>query len=136
MHRVHCSDCGKAYDYDEDAFCPRCGAFNQPPKSVLINEAGEVTRVDGINEQGHANSFVHQELHEENRQRRWSGLDKSVLRVHRGAEEETDQPVRPAAAFAGRSAKKPAGAGTAAVITWIIIVIIVFNLLRSLFGAL
>ena len=32
MRMVHCYDCGKQYDYDEDGFCPRCGAFNQPAK--------------------------------------------------------------------------------------------------------
>ena len=32
MRMVRCYDCGKQYDYDEDGFCPRCGAFNQPAK--------------------------------------------------------------------------------------------------------
>ena len=30
MRMVHCEDCGKRYDYDEEGFCPRCGAFKQP----------------------------------------------------------------------------------------------------------
>ena len=33
MRTVQCYECGKRYDYDEDAFCPRCGAFNQPARA-------------------------------------------------------------------------------------------------------
>lgn len=67
MRKVRCYECGKTYDYDTDDFCPKCGAFNQPPKSTTIDANGAVIRVDGINERGHAGSFVHEELHEENR---------------------------------------------------------------------
>lgn len=33
MRNVCCYECGKKYDYDEDGFCPHCGAFNQPSRS-------------------------------------------------------------------------------------------------------
>ena len=33
MRMVRCYECGKRYDYDEEGFCPKCGAFNQPAKS-------------------------------------------------------------------------------------------------------
>lgn len=29
---VRCYECGKQYDYDDDGFCPKCGAFNQPAR--------------------------------------------------------------------------------------------------------
>lgn len=32
MRRVRCHHCGKGYNYDQDEFCPKCGAFNSPPK--------------------------------------------------------------------------------------------------------
>ena len=32
MRMVRCADCGKSYDYDDDGFCPKCGAFNQPER--------------------------------------------------------------------------------------------------------
>lgn len=67
MQRVKCEECGKVYNFDMDDFCPRCGAFNQPPKASAINADGSVIRLDGINEKNHAGSFVHEELHEENR---------------------------------------------------------------------
>ena len=50
MRKVRCYECGKTYDYDTDDFCPKCGAFNQPPKSTTIDANGAVIRVDGINE--------------------------------------------------------------------------------------
>ena len=87
MQKITCHDCGKQYDYQEDAFCPHCGAFNQPPHG----EAGArpAVRVDGINEAGHENSFVHRELHEETRERRRVGLDKSVQRIQRAEKVRT-----------------------------------------------
>lgn len=78
MRKVRCYECGKTYDYDTDDFCPKCGAFNQPPKSTTIDANGAVIRVDGINERGHAGSFVHEELHEENRERKRMGLSKGT----------------------------------------------------------
>ena len=38
---------------------------------------GRVVRVDGINETNHTNSFVHAELHGENRERRGSDLERT-----------------------------------------------------------
>ena len=54
MYKIRCSECGRSYDYDEDAFCPPVRRVQPPPKSALINAAGEVVRVDGISEAGHA----------------------------------------------------------------------------------
>ena len=48
MRKVRCYECGKTYDYDTDDFCPKCGAFNQPPKSTTIDANGAVIRVDGM----------------------------------------------------------------------------------------
>ena len=81
MRRVKCEECGKVYNFDVDDFCPRCGAFNQPPKASAINADGSVIRLDGINEKNHAGSFVHEELHEENRERRRMGLSKGTRRT-------------------------------------------------------
>ena len=81
MQQVQCYECGRRYDYDEDGFCPRCGAFNQPPRESRVSADGTVIRLDGLNENNHADSFVHRELHSEKRQRRRTGLDKSVTRV-------------------------------------------------------
>lgn len=82
MRRIKCYDCGKGYDFDVDDFCPRCGAFTQPPKSTRVGADGAVIRVEGINEQNHKNSFVHAELHRENRMRKGSLLESvsSVLK--------------------------------------------------------
>ena len=75
MRKVKCYECGKRYDFDVDDFCPKCGAFTQPPRSTRIGVDGAVVRVDGINEKYHSNSFVHTELHKENRDRKGSLLE-------------------------------------------------------------
>lgn len=75
MRNVQCHECGKRYNFDVDDFCPRCGAFTQPPRGSQIGADGTVVRVDGINERNHKNSFVHAELHEEKRKRKGSLLE-------------------------------------------------------------
>lgn len=102
--KVRCYECGKTYDYDTDDFCPKCGAFNQPPKSTTIDANGAVIRVDGINERGHAGSFVHEELHEENRERKRMGLSKGTRRTAAAAPQPSVQ--RTASRQSGRQSGK------------------------------
>ena len=78
MRIVKCYECGKRYNYDEDGFCPGCGAFNQPKALSRIAADGSVVRVEGINRRNHEGSFVHQEYHEENRERKGSLLERDM----------------------------------------------------------
>ena len=80
MSKVQCYECKRTYDYDEDGFCPRCGAFNQPPRARRIDANGNIVYQDGINEKAHAGSFVHQEYHSENRKRVATPLEQSAPR--------------------------------------------------------
>ena len=89
MQMVKCYECSKRYNYDDDGFCPKCGAFNQPPRSARVSTDGSVVRVDGINERGHTGSFVHKEYHAEEKARRSSGLQKRVQ-----LPKSTERPVR------------------------------------------
>jgi len=83
MRTVRCYECGKRYDYDEDGFCPDCGSFNLPKKSAEVGADGGVLRREGINERNHKGSFLHAEIHEENRERMGTPLEQSVRRVVR-----------------------------------------------------
>ena len=125
MRKVRCYECGRQYDFDTDDFCPKCGAFNQPPRETRIGADGTVVRVEGINEANHQNSFVHQELHEENRERRGTPLAKGA---RRGKSKTTVS--RPAP----QKAAQPWTVGK--VIKWVVIGIIVLNLFSSLLSAL
>ena len=79
MSTVTCYECKKKYNYTEDGFCPRCGSFNQPRRgSYIVDANGDIVRTDGINEAGHAGSFVHKEYHAEERQRKQLGLDRTA----------------------------------------------------------
>ena len=49
MAKVRCYECKKSYDYSEDAFCPHCGGFNQPPRASRIDATGSIVYHDGIN---------------------------------------------------------------------------------------
>lgn len=75
MRRIVCDECKRRYDYDRDEFCPKCGAFNQPVKTWGTDDQGNVIRLDGVNEQNHAGSFVHSEVHKEKRVRQAKGMD-------------------------------------------------------------
>lgn len=131
MQRVRCYECSRLYDYDEDGFCPRCGAFNQPEKTSSINAQGEIVRVDGIRENGHVNSFAHQELHAESRERRRSGLDRSVQRWKPEAnatKARTDRTVKPKVAVKGQQKEKTSVA--ASVLKWLVYISIIYGISR------
>lgn len=124
MRKVQCGECGRIYDFDQDEFCPKCGAFNQPPRSTRINAQGEViegipspvVRREGINERNHKGSFVHKEYHTENRKRRGTSLSQGGRSI----------------SWEKRSGKKkPLGVGT--VLWWAFIGIWLLNFLVSLF---
>ena len=125
MRKVQCGECGRRYDFDIDDFCPKCGAFNQPAQSWRIDRNGSVVRVDGINEENHRGSFVHRELHAEDRERRRVGLERNAFR--------TGQPARPAEQGTSQRDRKKT---KMPLIGWIILTIIginvFFNLLRGL----
>lgn len=128
MRRVRCYECGKRYDFDVDDFCPRCGAFNPPGRSSRIDADGNVVRLDGLNEVNHRESFVHAELHEENKQRRASGLSKGTKRSQ---EKNAARPVRTAQK---RKQAPPNNMGS--IIKWIIFGIIGLNILNGLVSSL
>lgn len=90
MTPVVCGDCKKRYDYEVDDFCPRCGAYNRP------DQRSTARRVDGVNETGHAGSFVHSEVHQEKAFRRKFGLDRPKTPPVRQAAppRQVQQPVR------------------------------------------
>ena len=135
MRKVRCYDCGKSYDYDEDGFCPSCGAFNPPRQDLRIGADGSVVRVDGLNEVNHVNSFVHQELHEEKRARRRAGLDKSVQRIQRPSSRATTPKQAPVTlqSQTDRRARQQKSSNPFSVVVWIIILIVIFNLLSRIF---
>lgn len=126
MRKVRCYECGKSYDFDVDDFCPKCGAFNQPGKSARIGADGAVIWSDGLNERNHAGSFVHQELHAENRVRKAVGLSKGV-----GRRAKAPQPLSK-----GQGSSRKKQKSGAQYIIWIIAAIIAVNILSSILGAL
>ncbi len=121
MQKVRCYECKKTYDYDEDPFCPQCGAFNQPPKASRINVRGEVERVDGLNERGHSHSFVHAELHKEDAERRRSGLEQTIRSV----------PIYSKPAARKKGSEKQAAGSLLRVIQIVIFVLVLVNILRA-----
>ena len=124
MRRVRCYECGKRYDCDVDDFCPRCGAFNQPDRTSRIGADGSVIRVDGLNEVNHRESFAHAELHEENRERRNSGLSK-------GTQQSAKTIQRQVQTAAKRTAQRNGKNNLAQYIKWFILAIIGLNILSS-----
>ena len=127
MRKVKCYDCGKRYDYDDDGFCPNCGAFNLPPKNSHIGADGDVVRLDGLNERNHAKSFLHDELHEENRERRKQNLDRPAVKKPSAEWQDVGKMIP----MAARGKKK------APSIVWVILAFVIFiNFLLPLFGLL
>ena len=42
MATIHCKACGAIYRYEKEGCCPRCGAYNRPPKRERVNADGTV----------------------------------------------------------------------------------------------
>ena len=42
MASIRCKACGKAYDYRKEGFCPKCGAYNRPPRQEWVDAEGTV----------------------------------------------------------------------------------------------
>lgn len=124
MQKVRCYECGRSYDYDEDAFCPRCGAFNLPGREHTVR-VGELTedRRDGLSEKGHSGSFLHREFHSEERERLRLGLDR----------EETPPQPRKKTAAPAKSRNREDGGRNPAVAVIIFVLLILFQLLRAVF---
>lgn len=132
MRKIRCYECGKSYDFDIDDFCPKCGAFSQPGKSLCIGADGTVVRTDGLNEKNHAGSFVHQEFHMENQIRKAVGLSKSVKRPAQAV----SRPSQPARAVpVTRQSQEKKGKNSFDIIKWVILAIIGMNVLSSIIGS-
>jgi len=105
-------------------FCPRCGAFTQPRRDRRIGADGSVVWLEGINERNHEHSFVHAELHEENRERRGTVLEQEQRRPGRiPAAKRSQIPV---------SRGKAAERGPATIVKWIVLAIVGVHLLGGL----
>ena len=42
MPTIRCAACGKHYDYHREGCCPRCGAYNRPPRREWVEADGSV----------------------------------------------------------------------------------------------
>lgn len=42
MPNIRCAACGKRYDYHQNGCCPRCGAYNRPPRREWVAADGSV----------------------------------------------------------------------------------------------
>ena len=127
MRRIVCEECRKHYDYDKDEFCPKCGAFNQPVKVWGVDAQGNVVRVHGVNEQNHAGSFVHSEVHKEKRVRQAQGMEQ-----RRRSEPKTVPPRQ----FARPMRQTKTASGFPRALFWVIAAIIFMNLILPLLGLL
>ena len=123
MTRLQCSECGKRYTYEVDDFCPRCGAYNQPPKA-----GGAVVRRDGVSEVNHTGSFTHREIHREKAQRRWLRLDHPEKTSARPA-----KTIQAPLAGAGQQKTKQQKTPLATVITVVVWLIILVQILAVFF---
>lgn len=60
MASIRCKACGKTYDYGREGFCPKCGAYNRPPRQEWVDAEG------GIHYAGQGKEcYERKECHEE-----------------------------------------------------------------------
>lgn len=42
MASIRCKACGCTYDYNKEGMCPRCGAYNRPPRRERVDPDGSI----------------------------------------------------------------------------------------------
>lgn len=47
MQMIRCAACGKRYNYLQEGCCPRCGAYNRPPRREWVEADGSIRHGDG-----------------------------------------------------------------------------------------
>jgi len=112
MRKIRCEDCGKTYDYDIDAFCPNCGAFNQPlrdAQTVRVQEETERSEKDSAG---------------------WQDSPENTFRQRSTAESGTRRSLK---GFVDRKQKnnKPAAAVISAIVFWIFLMLFLLNFFRT-----
>lgn len=136
MRQIICHECGKRYRFEEDDFCPRCGAFTPPAKEWDVDAKGNVVRVDGINEKNHAGSFVHKEVHREKAVRMIKGLDRDhrapAKKVTTRSAKKKPVKLTPSLGGAAERAEKGKGSNTLSIISTALALLAV--LLKILLG--
>ena len=70
MATIHCKACGAIYRYEKEGCCPKCGAYNRPPKRERVNADGTVQHMTdaAYEKRQHAQGkvcFEEKECHEE-----------------------------------------------------------------------
>ena len=123
---LSCCGCGGSVPSDAPAEIPACACYVALTFDDGPRQGTTCRLLDGLNESNHRGSFVHSELHEENKERRASGLSKGTKRSSR----KTAQPAL-------RQRQKQAGSQSiGAVIKWVIFAIIGLNILSSVLSGL
>ena len=67
MKMISCASCGKRYDPAVEELCPRCGAFNQPPRSAARMRTADARAVRPAAGDKHSSDQSWQDLGKEMR---------------------------------------------------------------------
>ncbi len=54
MQTIRCAACGRRYDYRQEGCCPRCGAYNRPPRREWVGADGPYTTGRDVHRPGSA----------------------------------------------------------------------------------
>ena len=46
MPTIRCKTCGRTYSYEKQGMCPKCGAYNRPPRRERVDPDGSVHYLD------------------------------------------------------------------------------------------
>lgn len=45
MATIRCKSCGRVYQYEKNGTCPKCGAYNRPPRKEIVEADGSIRYV-------------------------------------------------------------------------------------------
>ena len=61
MATLRCKSCGRVYNYEKNGTCPKCGAYNRPPRKEIVEADGSIRYVTTENKVCYEEKECHEE---------------------------------------------------------------------------
>ena len=62
MATLRCKSCGRVYNYEKNGTCPKCGAYNRPPRKEIVEPDGTIHYVTTENKVCYEEKECHEEV--------------------------------------------------------------------------
>lgn len=126
MPTIRCAACGKHYDYHREGCCPRCGAYNRPPRREWVGADGSVHHEkNGATPRPGKVCYEEKECFEEQTRK---PRKKAAAPTAQGSERVVKSFQKPFKAHSSRRGTQNSGAATALIAFALIIILLAIKI--------